>query len=465
MTDTPPGTTLESEATSAPASAAAGTTEDRPKQPFDRSFAGALALAAIAGVMLRIAVVVVSRWDVRLGQDDAAFYAAQGRLIRHGHWFVDPFAYLYTNGRMIRASASHPPAFPLLMAGADAIGLGGVNGMRLVCCVVGGVGIVLVGLLGREIAGRRVGMIAAAIAAVYPIWWLSDSLILAEVLYLPFVAGTLLLAYRLWKRPSAGRAVALGVVGGLAALTRSEGILLLVLVAGAVLLLRPRLARIRRIQLMALTLLVAAATLSPWIIYNFTRFDRTVFLSTNDGATLADTNCPAAYSGKYLGLYVFGCHVPRVNERGGDESEQSSRLADVGLRYAEHHAGRVPVVVAARVGRVWGLFRPVQTIDADAFGRWSHGTSEFMLAGYWIVAAGGLVGFYVLRRRRVPISPMIAALAAVTLTAAVTYGIIRFRVPGDVVFVTLTAVTVDALIARDFPVRARLEPAEEWIAT
>ena len=49
----------------------------------------------------------------------------------------------------------------------------------------------------------------------------------------------------------------------------------------------------------------------------------------------------------------------------------------------------------------------------------------------------GLTGFVVLRRRRVPISPLVAAIAAVTITAATTYGIIRFRVPGDVVFVTL----------------------------
>ena len=437
--------------------------DEPPSEPHDRRFIGVVAVAAVVGLAIRIVVLVHSRWDVALGQDDAGYYARQGRLIRQGRGFIDPFAYLYTDGRLVRPSAQHPPAFSLLMAGADAVGLGSVNGMRLVGCVVGSLGIVVIGLLGREIAGRRVGMIAAGIAALYPVWWLSDSLLQAEALYMPLVAGTLLLAYRVWKRPSLGRAAALGFVGALAALTRSEGVLLLVLVAACVLLLRHGLAGIRRFQLLTVVLLVAAATVAPWLVYNATRFDRPVLMSTNDGATLADTNCPAAYSGPGLGLYIFQCHAPAVDES-GDESDRARRLTEVGLRYARDHAGRLPVVVAARVGRVWGVFRPIDTIQADIVHTWSDGAAQLLAWSYALVAIGGLVGFYVLRRRRVPISPLVASLVAVTITAATTYGIIRFRVPGDVVFVTLFAVTLEALVSRTFPTTSRAEPAEEWVA-
>jgi 4-amino-4-deoxy-L-arabinose transferase-like glycosyltransferase len=426
-------------------------------RPSDPRFAGALALAAVAGVALRVMVVVISRWDVPLGQDDAGYYAGQARLLRQGRGFIEPFLYAYTDGRLRSPSATHPPLFSLVLALADLVGLGSVNGMRLVSSAIGAAGIVLVGLLGRELGGRRAGIIAAWIAALYPIWWLSDSLILSEVIYAPLIAATLLLAYRLWHHPTVGRAIGLGVVGALAALTRSEGLLLLALVAGCVVVLCPGIGRGRRVQLAVLTALAALLTLTPWIAYNASRFDRVVTLSTNDGATLADTNCPATYSGKYLGLYVFQCHVPKVSEK-GDESVRARRLTDVGIQYARDHADRVPVVVAARVARVWGVFRPVQTIDADAFGRWSHRTSQVMLAGYWLVAVGGIAGFVVLRRCRVPISPLVASIVSVTVTAAVTYGIIRFRVPGDVVFLTLSAVTVDALVTRSFPARRQAEP-------
>src|SRR3954451_21914657 len=140
--------------------------EDRPPQGHERRFIAVVAVAAVVGLAIRIVVLVHSRWDVALGQDDAGYYARQGRLIRQGRGFIDPFAYLYTDGRLVRPSAQHPPAFSLLMAGADAVGLGSVNGMRLVGCVVGSLGIVVIGLLGREVAGPRVGMIAAGLAAL-----------------------------------------------------------------------------------------------------------------------------------------------------------------------------------------------------------------------------------------------------------------------------------------------------------
>jgi hypothetical protein len=51
----------------------------------------------------------------------------------------------------------------------------------------------------------------------------------------------------------------------------------------------------------------------------------------------------------------------------------------------------------------------------------------------------------VMRKRRVPISPMIAIVAMVTVTAAISIGITRYRVGADVMLVVLGGVGVDAL--------------------
>ena len=348
------------------------------------------------------------------------------------------------------------------MAGADAVGLGSVNGMRLVGCVVGSVGIVVVGLLGREIAGDRVGMIAAGIAALYPVWWLSDSLLQAEALYMPLVAGTLLLGYRLWKRPSSGRRPrrlrrhARGT-------DPQRRVLLLVLVAACVLLLRHGLAGIRRFQCLAVALLVAAATVAPWLVYNATRFDRPVLMSTNDGATLADTNCPAAYSGPGLGLYVFQCHVPAVDES-GDESDRARRL-DRGGPALRARPRRPPPRRRRRPGRdrVWGVFRPIETIRATSCtpGRTAARNSWRGRTRSWRSGP-----------RRVLRAPPSASadlaagrsIVAVTITAATTYGIIRFRVPGDVAFVVLFAVTIERAGQPHLPHDQPCGPAEEWVA-
>ena len=108
---------------------------------------------------------------------------------------------------------------------------------------MGAATVALIGLLARRVAGDRAGLVAAAIAAVYPPLWMLDASLRSESLYAPLIALVLLLAYRLRDltlsdptprdatprdaaprdaapRDAAPRAVALG--RWLAALTRSE---------------------------------------------------------------------------------------------------------------------------------------------------------------------------------------------------------------------------------------------------
>jgi 4-amino-4-deoxy-L-arabinose transferase-like glycosyltransferase len=425
--------------------------------PRTVAFVPFVVLIAAAGVGIRMLDVGLAQWNVGLGQSDSSYYYLQADLLAHGHWFVNPFTFAYYFGR-IRPSAAHPPLFTLTLAGADVLWDWSVNATRLLCCVIGGVGVFMVGLLGREVGGRRVGLLAAAIAAVYPVWWITDGLILSEVLYVPLVAGLLVLAFRLWHRPRIVTAVAIGVVGGLAAYTRSEGLLLLIVVAAAVLFLNRSLTLRRRAQLLGATVLAAALTIAPWIAFNAARFNHPVYMSTNNGATIADSNCPQTYFGSKVGSFVTFCHTPKVREP-GDESDVSSVLVKVGLRYARNHASRVPAVMAARVGRVWGVFHPVQTIDLDSYGKWSHGDSRLMVFSFYGVAVAGVVGLVVLRRREITIVPFVAAIVAVTAGAALFYGIIRFRVPGDVSAVVLAALAFDAALnARSCRCRTRGAP-------
>ena len=71
----------------------------------------------------------------------------------------------------------------------------------------------LCGYAGREMAGRRVGLIAALLVAVYPNLWMSDELGLSEALSPVLVALVLWMAYRFWKRPTMWAVVALVGLG------------------------------------------------------------------------------------------------------------------------------------------------------------------------------------------------------------------------------------------------------------
>ena len=66
------------------------------------------------------------------------------------------------------------------------------------------------------------GLLAAAIAVVYPNLWINDSLVMSESLAILIVAGALVVALDFDRRPSPVRAIALGGLVGLGALTRSE---------------------------------------------------------------------------------------------------------------------------------------------------------------------------------------------------------------------------------------------------
>jgi hypothetical protein len=58
----------------------------------------------------------------------------------------------------------------------------------------------------------------------------------------------------------------------------------------------------------------------------------------------------------------------------------------------------------------------------------------------------------VLWRRRIPLSPVLAAPVVVTIIAAVTYPSTRYRVSADVTLVVLAAVATEVILRRRRPV-------------
>ena len=95
-------------------------------------------------------------------------------------------------------------------------------------------------------AARRVGLIAAGLAAVYPQLVMVDGTVITEALYAPLIAAILLLTYRLLDRPRPGSAALLGLAVGAATLTRSEAIFLLVLLVAPAAVIAGRRGRPRR---------------------------------------------------------------------------------------------------------------------------------------------------------------------------------------------------------------------------
>jgi 4-amino-4-deoxy-L-arabinose transferase-like glycosyltransferase len=259
------------------------------------------------------------------------------------------------------------------------------------------------------------------------------------------VAVAVLFAYRFWSRPGLGPAIGVGVACGLGALSRSELVLLVPLLAAPLVLLARGRSIGRRLGLASIALLAAVATMAPWVVRNLVTFKQPVYLSTQLGRTLVYSNCNYVYYGPAIGSWQFFCDANLHPQ--GDESEQAQYLSHVGTTYIGHHLSRLPVVVAARVGRTWSVYDPIGQNRIDTIDGYKLGAIQLRLYSFYVLAAGAVVGVVMLRRHKVPVLPWISVALAVTVGVGVTYGSTRFRAPAEVAIVALAAVGADGMLS------------------
>lgn len=381
---------------------------------------------------------------------DATYYHWQALLLGDGHGFAHPYYWLQTGH--VADSASHPPAYSALLGLFSAVGLESATTHRLISGLLGTATVVVIGILARRLAGPRAGLIAAGLAAVYPMLWINDGMLQAESLYGLEIAVMLLLAHRFWDEPTWPRVAGLSAVIALATLTRTEALAFFVVLVLPLSLRLPGRSWRDRLQLTAVAAVVGALCLAPWVVYNLTRFELPVYLTNSAGSVLSDASCDETYYGTYIGYHASCIHDPPLRLERHDESVREDRLLEAPRAYVEDHLGRLPLVATARVARVFGLFKPGQMIFLDW---WLEGRGKAAsTAGWWsyyLLVPVGVVGAVAMWRRRITIVPMASTVIVVAMAAATTFGVTRYRVPVDVVLVTLAGVGVDALARRWWP--------------
>jgi 4-amino-4-deoxy-L-arabinose transferase-like glycosyltransferase len=412
-----------------------------------RRFAWALAAVTVAALGVRVAYVLTDRANIKFG-GDAYFYHVGANLLAQGHGFIEPF--FYHLGQNVQA-ADHPPLYLLFLSIPSFFGMTSSLTHLLWSCVLGTATIVVVGLLGRAVANARVGIMAAVIAAIYPNLWIPDGSLAAETAAIFATALTLLLAYRYFQRPSWQRLVAVGAACAAAALTRAELILLVPFIVLPLALLTRTLSFRQQLRWLGTGVLAALVVVAPWVAFNITRFNHPVYLSSNFEALLASANCDSTYSGSLLGYFSLPCALAYQHRYhiGGDQSQQAIGFRRAAIDYISHHEGRLPVVVAARLGRIVEVFRPGQNLSLREFlDHVEKSIARAALFSFYALALLSLGGVVILRRRRMSLFPLLAPIAVVLVTVAITYATPRFRTSAEVVLTVLAAVALDALVSR-----------------
>ncbi|MDQ6854336.1 MAG: glycosyltransferase family 39 protein, partial [Actinomycetota bacterium] len=355
-------------------------------------------IAAAAFLGRAVYVTTVTRDQTRTY--DELFYASEATNFAHGDGF-EPSAF----GIHLLGSGEHPPLTAVVLAPVALAIDDNETAMLMTMAFAGAAAVIVIGLLGREVAGPRAGLIAAGIGAVYPNLWVNDGLLLPETLAALTTAAALLFTYRLIRTPGWRYAVLLGVTCALAMLSRGELLLLIPLLAVPATLMMKGLPWRRRARIAGVVVVASAATVAPWQAYLLYRYERPAFISYGDGGVVAGANCDATYSGFLTGFWLGLCKPDRVSPEPSAAAEQRRNL---GRDYMRHHLSRLPVVVATRVGRIWGVYRPFQMVHFSA----AEGRPEWAsLAGwsmFWPLLGFAAAGVVILRRRSVTLLPILA---------------------------------------------------------
>jgi 4-amino-4-deoxy-L-arabinose transferase-like glycosyltransferase len=410
-------------------------------------FALLLSAIVVLGIAIRVVYTMKFAPHDRLFTD-SRWYHLQSLNLRSGRGYLDVSQMLGLRAGPdgVRDTAYWPPLYPGYLAGVHVLLGDAVRTSQLAGAVCGAGTIALTGILGRAVAGRAIGLLAALLVAVCPYLIAVDGSLLSETLYVPFVMLALILAQRARTRPTFPAWCALGAAIGLAALTRGDA-LFLVLVAGIPAAILSRVPARTIVPRALLGLGATALVLAPWVVRNAIEVGDPTISTISTNGVLAAANCDATYHGDHLGYWSYGCmRIDRAHRL--SEATYADRLRDRGVSYALNHVDRWPVVVSARVARVWGIWDPdEQTTRETRETRnlsWQRMTWPVSLA----TLAVGLVGFWLLARRKRPIAVLVAPVAMATLVAVTSYGNSRFRAAAEPVLLIGVAAALLAALAR-----------------
>jgi 4-amino-4-deoxy-L-arabinose transferase-like glycosyltransferase len=381
---------------------------------------------------------------------DGYVYSHQARLLVDGEGLIAPFPHYFLG--IDQQAADHPPLYVLYLAISTFLfGVRTDLGHMLWSAPFAALCAPTFALLARRVWSPRAGLIAGFIGAFNPSIIHFSGFALSETMTLPLVAMTCLFLYRLWDRRTGFDAAMTGFFVGVTSLCRPDITMLVPFAVIPVILLLRSTAWKRKFALLCVAGVTTLAPVLPWFAYNLSRYDKPVLMSTGFDYSLTQGSCDRSYYGELIGYYWLPCMSDRLQGTDlqfADQSLGAEHLREVTVDYIKDRLAWTPVVMAARVGRVVGLFRPIQQANlehiTEAREWWLTNTS---VVTYYPLALLSLVGLVVLRRARRLSLPLIATIGSALLGAAITLAVLRYRASAEPALAVLAAVAIDAGIS------------------
>lgn len=425
----------------------------------DRRFA----LAAILVLAVTLRIVAVAADGGYEPTNDAFEYDYYARSIAAGEGYPRS-GYLRQGG----PTAIRGPGYPYLLGGTYAVASDSRTVGRLLGVALGTLVVLLVYLIAKRIWGRRIGLLAALLAAVFPPFVLLSRELLSETLFIPLELAAVLCV--LSFRRSGGDlrwAAAAGAFCGMAMLTRNTALVLLLCIPLGVLVGRPRI-EWRSLLAPTVVLVAAALVVAPWTLRNAVQFGHLIPVTTSAGITAAGVYNEASFRatethGAWRDPQIVPAFTRLFVTPGIDEADVDRTLRREAREFAWQHPGYVAEVFA------WNLVRMFEVTGGsvvDSRGRTvedrgiGSATPAAERVGLLVVSLLALLGLVALlssrlvdRARRVgppsiPSGPLFLWLLPILtiLMTAPLNGLPRDRLPADPFLLMLAAIGLTWLL-------------------
>jgi len=309
--------------------------------------------------------------------------------------------------------------------------------------------VALIGLIGRRLFGGRVGIVAAAIAAVFPSQIFYTATLLSETLFnLLLVSALAILVWRRDEDLTWSRIGVAGIVLGLAVLTRPVALAVVPMVGIAWWFGHARWQdALRRTALLGVG---AAIVVLPWTVRNVARMGEPILVSTNTGDNLCIGHHPGASGAFELDDWCLEGISGRFTL--DDELHRDRTLTRRALRYAISHPGDELVLTWWRTHATFSTdddgLRAVQSYGEDEFidPRREDALSTLANGFYFgVLAFAGLGVVAIWSRERPRRLLYLACMVAMLLGPLAFFGDPRFKLPFTLLCTVPAAVTIAAL--------------------
>lgn len=409
-----------------------------------QQFVVACSTIAVIGLILRAAAVIATRHTFFLENDGESFWL-MAKAIDAGKGFGSTHVPLIHGPTAFRG-----PVYPLVLAAFFKVVGFKVTATRLLGAVFGAGVVWLTGLVGAQIWGWRFGLLAAALAAVYPPLILTSTAIQYEPLITCLILGALAAALHVRNVGGARWYVLIALLIGVATLTRETGLLMgipivVISLTGRH---RPRRPFVSAVGIFVLVVLIVL----PWSVRNERAFHSFVPLTTSSGYGLAGTFNPTSASPQGRDANWFDpvtgvpSYLPKIKARlPMSEAQIDAFFRRQALDYAKRHPTYVLKVAFWNSVRLFDLKGWGPETYVANYVPYSPKGVKLAVLSFYLALLLAVVALFGRRVREAP--PWMWAIIPLALIGVLFIaGNMRYRQPIEPFIVFLAALGIERIV-------------------